>query len=397
MEGKTMFVEIQKQVGAAHFVLPVEAVKDSKSLPVVVHPDKVAVQSGKGESVYRFPDGFRVRPKSCSGLKWLEGDGLHLRLSVVEEEAEEQKEKEEDGRGEENGPDIKPGHTRMCCAMCGHQLLKPSFCAKRVLPLPSDGWQEAVAHSFCHKSQDTQNMAAQTLAPRPADILTGTGHVLVHAKAIHSDNVDVVDSEDKMVLVPLVRCKRCRSQVGIGVTTGKKKTPAQATPEPPCAIKLYLSNITVHEEGSTCSPVTPGHASPGQDSVLAQQLLKESESQYCLRFVVQDLRADVYLLMWLLKSETRLMTISTQGSVSSRDILKILYLPLPRDGVNKLLLESWKKDENVGLLSYPRDTCLHLVSHLVSHTQSLPVSLRSMNNFMVGFLTLKNNPESKTT
>ncbi|KAI8520683.1 E3 ubiquitin-protein ligase E3D [Branchiostoma belcheri] len=341
MEGKTLFVEIQKQVGAVHFVLPVEAINEGQSLPVVVHPDKVTVQSGDDESVYRFPDGFRVRPKSCSGLN----------------------------------------------------------CAKRVLPLPSDGWQEAVAHSFCHKSQDTQNMAAQTLAPRPADILTGTMHVLVHAKAIHSDNVEVVDSEDKMVLVPLVRCKRCRSQVGIGVTTGKKKkTSAQATPEPPGAIKLYLSNITVHEGGSTCPPVTPAHTSPGQDSVLAQQLLKESESQYCLRFVVQDLRADVYLLMWLLKSETRLMTISTQGSVSSRDVLKILYLPLPRDGVNKLLLESWQKDENVGLLSYPRDTCLHLVSHLVSHTQSLPASLRNMNNFMVGFLTLKNNSvSSKTT
>ncbi|CAH1226728.1 UBE3D [Branchiostoma lanceolatum] len=395
MEGKTLFVEIQKQVGAAHFVLPVEAVKDSKSLPVHVHPDKITVGSGDGGSVYRFPDGFRVRPKSCSGLKWLDGDGLHLRLSVVEEE--EQKEEEEDGRGEEEGPDIKPGKTRMCCAKCGQQLLKPSFCAKRVLPLPSDGWQEAVAHSFCHKSQDTQNMAAQTLAPRQADILTGTGHVLVHAKAIHSDNVEVVVPEDKMVQVPLVRCKRCRSQVGVGVTSGKKSTSAQETPQPPGAIKLYLSEITVHAEGSTCSPVTPCHTSPEQDGILAQQLLKESESQYCLRFVVQDLRADVYLLMWLLKSETRLMTISTRGPVSSHDVLKILYLPLPRNGVNKLLLESWKKDENVGLLSYPRDTCLHLVSHLVSHTHSLPPSLRSMNNFMVGFLKLKNVPVSITT
>ncbi|XP_035687325.1 E3 ubiquitin-protein ligase E3D-like [Branchiostoma floridae] len=392
MEGKTLFVEIQKQVGAAHFVLPVEAVKEDKSLPVLVHPDKITVKSGDGESIYRFPDGFRVRPKSCSGLKWLDGDGLHLRLSVEEEE--EQKEEEDDGR-EEDGPDIKPGQTTMCCAMCGQQLLKPSFCAKRVLPLPSDGWQEAVAHSFCHKSPDTQNMAAQTLAPRQADILTGTGHVLVHSKAIHSDNVDIVVSEDKMVVAPLVRCKRCRSQVGVGVTTGKKTTSAQETPEPPGAIKLYLSDITVHAQVSTCSPVTP--VSPGQDGILAQQLLKESESQYCLRFVVQDLRADVYLLMWLLKSETRLMTISPHGTVSCQDVLKILYLPFPRNGVSKLLLESWKKDENVGLLSYPRHTCLHLVSHLASHTHSLPVSLRSMNNFMVGFLKLRNVPVSITT
>eukprot|EP00058_Branchiostoma_floridae_P018660 XP_002604149.1 hypothetical protein BRAFLDRAFT_71559 [Branchiostoma floridae] len=199
MEGKTLFVEIQKQVGAAHFVLPIEAVNVDKS------------------------------------------------------------------------------------------------CAKRVLPLPSDGWQEAVAHSFCHKSQDTQNMAAQTLAPRQADILTGTGHVLVHAKAIHSDNVDIVVSKDKMIVVPLVRCKRCRSQAGVGVSTGKKNTSAQEPPEPPGAIKLYLSDITVHAEDSTCSPVAP--VSPGQDGILAQQLLKESESQYCLRFVVQDLRADVYLLV----------------------------------------------------------------------------------------------------
>eukprot|EP00058_Branchiostoma_floridae_P018663 XP_002604152.1 hypothetical protein BRAFLDRAFT_71556 [Branchiostoma floridae] len=82
--------------------------------------------------------------------------------------------------------------------------------------------------------------------------------------------------------------------------------------------------------------------------------------------------------MWLLKSETRLMTISTTATVSCHDVLKILYLPFPRNGVNK-------------------HTCLHLVSHLVSHTHSLPVSLRSMNNFMVGFLNLKNVPVSITT
>uniref|UniRef100_A0A669QMA5 E3 ubiquitin-protein ligase E3D n=1 Tax=Phasianus colchicus TaxID=9054 RepID=A0A669QMA5_PHACC len=338
-----------------------------RNLPadISVAPDRLEVRSGSACGAAALPPGVSLAPSSCRGLRRLHGDGLHLRLRL---------------RDVPRAPELvynlreslKPQKNYIFyCQSCGGVIVKERKFL-RVLPLPSENWNALVEEWCCHPNP----FARSTLHPQRDDCFLGETFLLLNSRnesyvpeslkcsSETEHHTSQNDSTLKSKENTRVICERCKTTLGETVSSGIA-----------CAILTILSMV-------------------------AQCLVELSSAKSTFRFTIKGDNGRIYILIWLLNSDTLL--VESSGSSSSYSVftlfgdnfipscgpsgmwnaVKVLYQSCIKNR-NKDLADAWENDFGVHPLKFPSETCLELLLMLSLSTASLPPSLQRMNSFQV--------------
>ncbi|XP_070352381.1 E3 ubiquitin-protein ligase E3D isoform X2 [Equus asinus] len=376
-----VFLEVRRRLQSALLILG-EPKEGGMPLDVSVTPSSLQVKTPAGCTELRLPAEVRLAPSSCHGLRYVAGDGLHLRLQAL--------------------ADFSPKLVSMfnqssqaqeCCTFycqsCGEVIIRDRKLL-RVLPLPSENWGALVGEWCCHPDP----FANKPLHPQENDCFIGDIFVLVNLRSdlwqprpeLIPLETHCLSSENHFQLKPKantkVICKRCK--VMLGETMSSETT------------KFYMTEIII-QPSERNFPIIP--RSRFVQSVIAQCLVELSSARSTFRFTVQGQDGKAYILLWLLNSDS--LVIESLGSSKSikkflllEDILeadsgsawnavKVLYQPCIKSR-NQSLARSWDSDISVHSLTLPSATCLELLLILSRNNASLPPSLRCMNSFQEG-------------
>uniref|UniRef100_A0A8B9QLX2 E3 ubiquitin-protein ligase E3D n=1 Tax=Apteryx owenii TaxID=8824 RepID=A0A8B9QLX2_APTOW len=358
------------------------------SLPVDISITSASLEARSREAcaAATLPAEVRVAPSSCRGLQYLPGDGLHLRLQV------------------QAGPDaklvstlsesLKPQKSYVFyCQSCG-DIIRKEWKFLRVLPLPSENWSALVEEWCCHPNPFVRS----TLHPQKDDCFLGDTFFLLNSgNELHVPGSPLCSSETghhtsqsgstlKSRENTRVICKRCKTM--LGETVSSETT------------KYYVTEVIIRPSEEGFSTIS---RSQFVQSMIAQCLVEFSSAKSTFRFSIKGDDGKVYILIWLLNSDTLL--VESLGSSSSHSVftlfgdtlrpdsgpvgtwnaVKVLYQPCIKSR-NKDLADAWENDIGVHPLTFPSETCLELLLILGLSNTSLPSSLRCMNSFQVAFL-----------
>ncbi|XP_047413007.1 E3 ubiquitin-protein ligase E3D isoform X4 [Sciurus carolinensis] len=240
----------------------------------------------------------------------------------------------------------------------------------RVLPLPSENWGALVGEWCCHPDP----FANKPLHPRENDCFIGDSFFLVK---LRSDLWQEPKANTKVI------CKRCK--VMLGEIMSSETT------------KFYMTEIII-QQSERSLPIIP--RSQFVQSVIAQCLVELSSARSTFRFTIQGQDGKVYILLWLLNSDSVVIESLSSNHIkkfplledtlkadfsSAKNAVKVLYQPCIRSGDEKHA-SSWESDISVHSLTLPAATCLELLLILSRSNATLPPSLRQMNSFQVAFL-----------
>ncbi|XP_064912487.1 E3 ubiquitin-protein ligase E3D isoform X4 [Columba livia] len=374
-------LEIRRRTQSALLVIR-GADLPSAPVDVTVAADRLEVSSGGSCEAAALPAGVRLAPSSCRGLRHLPGDGLHLRmrLSRPPPSADSVFTLRES---------LKPQRNYVFyCQSCGDIIVKDRKFL-RVLPLPSENWSALVEEWCCHPNP----FARSTLHPQHADCFLGDTFFLLNSgNESHVPESPVCCSEAghhasesgsnlKSKENTRVICKRCKTMLGETVSAD--------------TIKYYVTEVIIQpSEGSFTT--TP--RSQFVQSMVAQCLVELSSAKSTFRFTIEGDDGKIYILIWLLNSDTLLVesagsssshsvftlfgdiSMPSSGPVGTWNAVKVLYQPCIKSR-NKDLADTWENDIGVHPLKFPSETCLELLLILALSTTSLPPSLRCMNSF----------------
>ncbi|XP_078504255.1 E3 ubiquitin-protein ligase E3D isoform X1 [Lissotriton helveticus] len=374
-----VFMEIKKRTQTALLIL---GRPEGESLPLDISMTAASLEMKSPEDSVRIglPSGLRIIPSSCRGVQYIPGDGLHLRLQVQAYcSTKLLPTLKESLKGEKSYV--------LHCQSCGAVIMKERNFL-RVLPLPSENWNTLVEEWCCHADP----FANKVLRPRENDCFVGDTHILVNCKnepfSQEMPQIGSSPSKDHSAPKPehaAVVCQRCKTTLGERLS--------------PDTVKYYFTEIIIQP---SCKDFTMLPRSCHVESVTAQRLAEFSSARSTFRFIIQGQDGKVYLLLWLLNSDTLL--VETAGHVSGniftlhedsskpnssslklRNALKVLFHPCTKNR-NEELAKAWGNDTGVHSLTFPSHTCLELLVLLSSSNRSLPASLRCMNAFQVAFL-----------
>ncbi|NXN15793.1 UBE3D ligase, partial [Indicator maculatus] len=254
------------------------------------------------------------------------------------------------------------------CQSCGDIIVKGRK-FHRVLPLPSEDWSALVEEWCCHPNP----FAGSTLYPQHDDCFLGDTFFL-----LNSGNESSKPKENTRVI-----CKRCKTMLGEKVSSD--------------TIKYYVTEVLIRPSEGSFSPTS---RSQFVQSMVAQCLLELSFAKTTFRFTIKGDNGKIYVLIWLLNSDTLLVEslgsssshgvftlfgdnfMPNSGSVETWNAIKVLYQPCIKNR-NKDLADAWENDIGVHSLKFPSETCLELLLILGLSTTTLPPSLRCMNSFQV--------------
>ncbi|ELK00117.1 Ubiquitin-conjugating enzyme E2C-binding protein [Pteropus alecto] len=320
-----VFLEVRRQLQSALLILgePEEA---GLPMDISVTPSSLQVKTSEGCTEIWLPAEVRLIPSSCRGLQYLPGDGLHLRLQT------------------RTGVSTKlisvfnqNSQAQDCCTFycqsCGEVIIKDRKLL-RVLPLPSDNWGTLVGEWCCHPDP----FANKPLHPQENDCFIGDSFFLVNLRSDlwqpRPELAPVVthrlSSENHFKLKPKantkVICKRCKVMLG--------ETMSSET------IKFYMTEIVIQPSERNFSIIP---RSQFVQSIFAQCLVELSSARSTFRFSIQGHDGKVYILLWLLNSDSLVIEslgssknikkfslledISKADSSSALNAVKVLYQP----------------------------------------------------------------------
>ncbi|NXI45315.1 UBE3D ligase, partial [Galbula dea] len=355
-------LEIRRGTQSALLIIRYQAELPKSSLDVSVAADCLEVRIGGSCESVALPAGVRLVPYSCRGLRCLPGDGLHLRLRLrpLPPSADLFYNLKES---------LKPQKNYIFyCQSCGDIIAKGRKFL-RVLPLPSENWSALVEEWCCHPNP----FARSTLHPQHDDCFLGDTFILLNSGK-ESDK----SKEDTRVI-----CKRCKTVLGEAVASE--------------TIKYYVTEVIIQPSEKSFSPAP---RSQFIQSMVAQCLVELSSAKSTFRFTIKGDNGKIYILVWLLNSDTLLVeslgssssqsvftlfgdtSMPSSGAVGAWNAVKVLYQPCIQNR-NKDLADAWEKDIGVHSLKFPSETCLELLLILALSTTSLPPSLQGMNSFQV--------------
>ncbi|XP_010215946.1 PREDICTED: E3 ubiquitin-protein ligase E3D [Tinamus guttatus] len=377
-----LLLEIRRRTQGALLVIG-EANLRNSPVDILITPTSLEVRCGEACTTVMLPAGIRAAPSSCRGLRYLPGEGLHLRLQVhVGSSAKLVSTLSES---------LKP---RKCysfyCQSCG-DVIRQEGKFLRVLPLPSENWSALVEEWCCHPNP----FARSVLQPRKDDCFLGDTFFLLnsgnesHVPESPSENghhTSQSSSTLKSKENTRVICKHCKTV--LGETVSSETT------------KYYVTEVVIQPSEESFSTIP---RSQFIQSMIAQCLVEISSAKSTFRFSIKGNDGKVYILIWLLNSDTFLVeslggssscyvfapfgdTLKPDsGPVGAWNAVKVLYQPCIKSR-NKDLADAWEDDIGVHPLTFPSETCLELLLILGLSTSSLPPSLRCMNSFQVAFL-----------
>ncbi|XP_053078502.1 E3 ubiquitin-protein ligase E3D isoform X2 [Acinonyx jubatus] len=348
-------------------------------MDISITPSSLQVKTPADCTELRLPAEVRLVPSSCRGLQYVAGDGLHLRLQVW---------------AESNAKLIsmfnQSSQARECCTFycqsCGEVIIRDRKLL-RVLPLPSENWGALVGEWCCHPDP----FANKPLHPQENDCFIGDSFFLVNLRSdlwqprpeLAPVETHCLSSENHFKLKPKantkVICKRCK--VMLGETMSSETT------------KFYMTEIII-QPSERNFPIIP--RSQFVQSVIAQCLVELSAARSTFRFTIQGHDSKVYILLWLLNSDSLVIEslgssrgitkfplledISKADSSSAWNAVKVLYQPCVKSR-NEKLSSAWESDISIHTLTLPSATCLELLLILSRNNATLPPSLRYMNSF----------------
>ncbi|KAM9676079.1 E3 ubiquitin-protein ligase E3D isoform 4-T5 [Dama dama] len=310
-------------------------------MDVSVTPSSLRMQSPGGCTELRLPAGVRLAPSSCRGLRHVPGDGLHLRLQARAE-----------CRPELISVFNQRSQAQECCTFycqsCGEVIVRDRKLL-RVLPLPGDNWGALVDEWCCHPDP----FANKPLHPRENDCFTGDCFYLVNLK---SDlwrprpkeapvETHHLSSENHLKLKPKantkVICKRCK--VMLGETVSSETT------------KFYMTEIIILPSERNF-PIIP--RSQFVQSIIAQCMVELSSARSTFRFTIQGHDGKVYILLWLLNSDS--LVIESLGQSTSIKKFPVLEDVLKADSNSawnavKVLYQPCIKSRNADLFQMLKD------------------------------------------
>ncbi|XP_014055769.1 E3 ubiquitin-protein ligase E3D isoform X1 [Salmo salar] len=296
------------------------------------------------------------------------------------------------------------------CQSCGTRVLEERV-FKRVLPLPNGNWSSLVDDWCCHPDP----FANLKLLPRAEDCLLGDTHLLVHRDRGCEETLTqelspsprpitnkMADGKNQDTQKPnrrrtLVSCKSCTAGLGEAVAPG--------------TLKLYITEVTVRPSVGDSQFDTSLDRSLFLEQTIAARLVELSSSQSMYRFFIQTPDGKALILLWLLNSDSLIVSLSAamsstvrgdavtspshrqcserQSPTKAGSTVKVLYLPCsPSGSTHQDVVDTWEKDIGVHPLDLPQTTCQELLAVLTASTSCLPLSLHSMNSYQVAYMRL---------
>ncbi|XP_045699595.1 E3 ubiquitin-protein ligase E3D [Phyllostomus hastatus] len=378
-----VFLEVRRQLESALLILG-EPKEGGMPMDISVTPSSLQMKTPEGCTEVRLPAEVRLVPSSSRGLRYVAGDGLHLRLQAQAEFSTKL-----------ISMFNQSSHTRGCCTFycqsCGEVIIRDRKLL-RVLPLPTENWGVLVGEWCCHPDP----FANKPLDPQENDCFIGDSFFLVNLRndlwqprpQLAPAETHCLSSENHFKLKPKantkVICKRCKVMMG--------ETMSSET------IKFYMTEMII-QPSERNFPIIP--RSQFVQSIIAQCLMELSSARSTFRFIIQGHDGKTYILLWLLNSDSLVIEslgnsksvkkfplledVSKADFSSAWNAVKVLYQPCIKNR-NGTLTSSWESDISVHSLTLPSATCLELLLILSRNTAMLPPSLHSMNSFQVAFL-----------
>uniref|UniRef100_A0A8D0IJT7 E3 ubiquitin-protein ligase E3D n=1 Tax=Sus scrofa TaxID=9823 RepID=A0A8D0IJT7_PIG len=319
-----VFLEVRRQLQSALLILgdPKEGLLP---MDVSVMPSWLQMKTPGGCTELQLPAEVRLVPSSCRGLQLVPGDGLHLRLQVQAEPCTEL-----------ISVFNQSSQAHECCTFycqsCGEVIIRDRKLL-RVLPLPGENWGTLVEEWCCHPDP----FANKPLHPQENDCFTGDTFFLVNLRSdLQQPRSEVAPvemcclSSENHLMNPKantkVVCKRCK--VMLGETVSSETT------------KFYMTEIII-QPSARKFPIIP--RSQFVQSVIAQCLMELSSARSTFRFTIQGHDGKVYILLWLLNSDSLVIDslgsstnikkfalledVLKANSSSARNAVKVLYQP----------------------------------------------------------------------
>ncbi|KAM9512173.1 E3 ubiquitin-protein ligase E3D isoform 1-T1 [Salvelinus alpinus] len=297
------------------------------------------------------------------------------------------------------------------CQSCGTRVLEERV-FKRVLPLPNGNWSSLVDDWCCHPDP----FANLKLLPRAEDCLLGDTHLLVHRDRGCEETLTqelsprpitnkMADGQNQDTQKPnrrrtLISCKSCTAGLGEAVAPG--------------TLKLYITEVTVRPSVGDSQFDTSLDRSLFLEQTIAARLVELSSSQSMFRFSIQTPDGKAFILLWLLNSDSLIVSLSAtmsstvrgdavpspshrqcserQSPTKAGSAVKVLYLPCSPSActgsTHQDVVDTWEKDIGVHPVDLPQTTCQELLSVLTASTSCLPLSLHSMNSYQVAYMRL---------
>ncbi|KAL5457451.1 hypothetical protein EMCRGX_G034711 [Ephydatia muelleri] len=338
-------------------------------------------------------DGLGLRLPTYSCLKVTGGDELHVRFKLAE------------GQNVESHPRklqlIRPESTTLAlrCRFCRSLLTNCAHEFKRVLPLPSDAWQEFYADIFCHMDHSHGSTSSQppgTICPKEGDCLVGDDKLLVTISSLRQESI-VLDSSKEGTIG--VMCRRCYSLLGTVLQGGNchtreaGNTPSMEGGVLPLCLKMSKLLIEEEGEGSAASDLMHPKGSRWKtlEDYFARRIYSVTIATESFRFLLQSDLGSTHI--WVLSAGNRVawslhhshqdfsgcydgpeMESCCSVVSSSRPIMKLLYKA------------TYTPEDEVEILKWDEDDWLNFNWILSNRTKALPPSHRTANGFHVGFL-----------
>ncbi|XP_012575941.1 PREDICTED: E3 ubiquitin-protein ligase E3D [Condylura cristata] len=378
-----VFLEVRRQLQSALLIVG-EQKEEGLSMDISITPSSLQMKTPDSCTEISLPAEVRLVPSSCRGLQFVAGDGVHLRLQARAEFSTKL-----------TSMFNQSSQAQECwtfyCQSCGEVIIRDRKLL-RVLPLPSENWGALVGEWCCHPDP----FANKPLHPQENDCFIGDSFFLVNLRSdlwqpnleLTSEEMHCVSSENHFKLKPKantkVICKRCKVMLGENVSSE--------------TTKFYMTEIIIQPSERNFSIIS---RSQFVQSVITQCLVELSSARSTFRFAIQGEDGKVYILLWLLNSDSLVIesfgnskivkkfplleNILKADSSSAWTAVKVLYQPCIKNR-NKTLTSTWEGDISVHCLTLPSATCLELLLILSMNNATLPPSLRYMNSFQVAFL-----------
>ncbi|KAM5256501.1 E3 ubiquitin-protein ligase E3D [Ctenodactylus gundi] len=355
-----VFLEVRRQLQSALLILGEPKGEGGMPVDISITPSLLQMKTPEGCTEVCLPVEVRLVPSSCRGLQYVAGDGIHLRLQAQAEFSTELS-------SMFNQISQAQEYCTFYCQSCGEVIIRDRKLL-RVLPLPGENWGDLVGEWCCHPDP----FANKPLHPRENDCFIGDTFFLVNSRS----NLWQEPKANTKVI-----CKRCK--VVLGEAMSSETT------------KFYMTEIIIQPSGRSF-PIIP--RSQFVQSAIAWSLMELSSARSTFRFTIQDQDRKVYILLWLLNSDSLVIDGSRNSknikkfplledslksdSSSAWNAIKVLYQPCIKNR-NEKLASSWENDISVHSLTLPSTTCLELVLILSNSNAMLPPSLRQMNSFQL--------------
>lgn len=347
-------IEIRPRLQICNVFLQFSSILEKQGyLQLTVEPSKIYLNIFSKEHIFGIQE-VKLKPQTISGLQF-ENKNLSFRIQIqpfsdISDSATEivyfPKYK----------PDVHVGKTvNIVCKCCNNYLTK-TIQFKRILPLPSDGWN--FDDVFCHNHDTREDLSDKVTDPGYMDCLYGNYYFTINNKLLK----DVSETS-------VIYCQRCFSWIGINEKSSAK-----------------LWNCTV-EFVSGVKQVM--NVMPLNDFISVIKLVvKEAVGSVCKLIVTTKVndKSTHYLLIWVMDKNLNILTnfISIEGATLNKiNVMKLLYAYLKE---RTSTVKAWENDINVHSVNVAKQMMVDGLKYLTESTKFFPESCQSTNNMYVAYL-----------